>query len=447
MQANAVSFLDLLNGQRQYVVPRWQRRYCWGPNDIERLVEDLRTVAARPEKDLVHYGGTVLTFGRFGPFPVTQHRVIDGQQRLTTTSILLACIAEQLGPDGESNGWTARIIRETRLTNPGIPHDLTRKLRLQDRDDEEYRRGLAGKPKGSGAVTQAWKIARRLVRRCGDPGTLLDGIARLRVVHLTIDPGEDPQQIFESLNATGRPLTESEKVKNWLLIGLEEDLQRRIHRDCWLRIEKHLGAEYSSEPIDIFLRDFLRWKTGQSVGMNRTYEHFRRWAIRENREKERRALGDELTHAARLYGVLTGTARQLPHYLDKSCKREVRHLRHLGLDTHRPFSLRLLNDADKRRLGTGSLAKILKMLGIWTTRIWLADRRLNGMNTAAAPSSLTATGPNLARTLRDTGNPGCRSDRTRGSAFRTITPSARESEGARRTAGRQRKPARPCCTH
>ena len=123
MNSNPVDFLNLLNGQVQYVVPRWQRRYCWGHEDIERLVEDLLAVAAAGE-GATHYGGTLLTFPEPGPagMPVQVFRVVDGQQRLTTVSILLASIAAKLGPDGVCGAWTgspSQSIFDHRITNPG----------------------------------------------------------------------------------------------------------------------------------------------------------------------------------------------------------------------------------------------------------------------------------------------------------------------------------------
>ena len=95
MDTQHIAFLDLFNSQVQYVVPRWQRRYCWDKSDIERLVEDLLTVARAPAgSQAAHYGGTLLTFPESRAAGVVKiHRVVDGQQRLTTVSILLACIA------------------------------------------------------------------------------------------------------------------------------------------------------------------------------------------------------------------------------------------------------------------------------------------------------------------------------------------------------------------
>ena len=346
MQTAHVPFLDLLNGTVQYIVPRWQRRYRWGQADIQRLVADLLAVAAT-DSQTAHYGGALLTFPEPGPEGVVKRvRVVDGQQRLTTVSILLACIAERLGPDGECGDWTAQIIHDDRLTNPGKSDEKFRKLRLQQGDDEEYRRGLLdGEPKGSGAVTQAWKVIRRLVAR-NDVAQLLEGLGRFRVVSISLDPHEDPQQIFESINATGRPLAESEKVKNWLLMGQPEDEQRDLHDNYWLPIERLLGASHTTEPIDLFLRDVLRWRTGELRGKDQAYEGLRRWALRKKATSlvDRASICREFARLARLYGILTGSAG--PHR-DRRVELELRHLRALGIHVHRPLSLRLLDDASK----------------------------------------------------------------------------------------------------
>ena len=384
MDTLPIAFLELFNSQVQYVVPRWQRRYCWDQSDIERLVDDLLAVAQAPTGfQPAHYGGTLLTFPESrAAQPVTVRRVVDGQQRLTTVSILLACIAEVLGSNERCGVWTARTIRN-RLTNPDTLPARFRKLRLQDGDEEEYRSGLEGNLHGAGAVAQAWRIARRLVRR-SDIAQLLVGLERLRVVSIGLGEHDDPQQIFESLNATGRPLTESEKLKNWLLMGLPDAEQQELHDRHWKRIEASLDAEYSTDRIDTFLRDFLRWKTGELRGVRHVYEDLRRWAVRNGRAEDRPSLCSELADIAERYGILTGTGG--PHS-DKHVERELRHLRALGFDTHRPLTLRLLCEAAAAG-DTGwtnvTLAKAFVGIGTWLTRFWLSERPMAGMNKAFA---------------------------------------------------------------
>ena len=383
MYVHPIKLLELLNGQVQYVIPRWQRRYCWGQSDIERLVDDLMAVS-RAVPGAIHYGGTLLTFPEPGAAGVVSTiRVVDGQQRLTTVSILLSCIADELGPDGECEGWTRQFIREDRLTNHGKSPEKHRKLRLQGGDEEEYRLGLEGKPEGPGAVAQAWKIARRLVVRNGIAG-ILKGLDRLTVVSIGLHENEDPQQIFESLNATGRPLEECEKVKNWLLLGLPNAEQKHLHENHWLRIERLLGAMNSTEPVDLFLRDWIRWRTGETQGIKRVYEGIRRWAIRNDKNRDRPAICRELAGLAELYGMLTGTADPPKNAI---VARELRHLREMGLDVYRPFALRLLNDAygdAGGKLDDDALAGVLALIGTWTTRMWLANKPLAGMNKAMA---------------------------------------------------------------
>ena len=297
-------------------------------------------------------------------------------------SILLSCIAAELGPNDRSAGWSAEDI-EFRLKNPGKSDEKYRKLRLQDGDEDEYRRILEGCPSGAGAVTQAWRTARRLVAR-HDTAQMLTGLERLRVVSIGLGDKHDPQQIFESLNATGRPLTESEKVKNWLLMGLPDDQQQELHEGSWRQIERSLGAEHTTVPIDTFLRDLLRWRTGELHGIDRVYSGLRRWAVRQGHADDRPALCRDLARLAGLYGILTGTG--IPHE-EKDVERELQHLRAMRIHIHRPLTLRLLNDTSdsaKAEATDKKLADILDGVGTWITRLWLADRPTAGLNKAVA---------------------------------------------------------------
>ena len=120
---------------------------------------------------------------------------MDGQQRLTTVSLLLACIADSMG-DGDQHGeWTQQDIRDL-LRNPRQKQPAKRrKLRLQDGDEEEYVRILRNKPGGDGAVTTAWTVVCHLVNHYG-PDKLMAGLERFRVVSLGVGENDDPQQIY-----------------------------------------------------------------------------------------------------------------------------------------------------------------------------------------------------------------------------------------------------------
>ena len=385
MNAEEVGFLDLLDGKVQYRVPKWQRRYRWGQAEVTRLVEDLVAVS-EADSGRSHYGGSLITFSPPGAPPgvVSTQRVVDGQQRLTTVSLLLACMAKAMGDGDEYGEWTKADILDLLSNSNEEAPARRRKLRLQVGDEEEYASILRGEPNGDGAVTAAWRVARKLVGSHG-PGKLMEGLERFRVVSLGVGENDDPQQIFESLNATGLALTESEKVKNWLLMGLPDEKQQELYERFWLDIEEALDARSSSKPVDIFLRDFMRWRTGENRGIDQTYELFRRWSLREGRcdRAHREQLCRELAHLARHYGVLTGTAGPHPEPGIEFC---LRHLRAMGIDTHRPFTLRLLDELDPHEGPAVSTVEgavtLFRAVSVWITRLWLADQSGRGLNTA-----------------------------------------------------------------
>lgn len=231
MRAKETPFFALFNQNVQYLVPRWQRRYVWGETEIDRLIEDMLAIADAQNQARPHYGGTLITVRESSSSVMMVYRVVDGQQRLTTVSMLLACIADTLGADGVDGDLTPEDIRDDLLTNPTKPEDRRRKLRLQDGDEEEYRRIIEGDSPGSGEghVASAWRIVRKRVNS-ENVQSLIKGLHRLRVITIVLEDRDDAQQIFESLNATGKPLTEGQKVKNWLLMGLSEHVQNRAAR-------------------------------------------------------------------------------------------------------------------------------------------------------------------------------------------------------------------------
>ena len=376
MKAKQIPFLELFNQKVQYLVPRWQRRYRWDKPQIERLLEDLLAIATTGAGDRSHYGGTMITvLERRGV--VKKYRVVDGQQRMTTVSLLLACIAQRLGREGRCGELTGEGIRDDYLTNPRKRE--FRKLRLQDGDEEEYRRiikGDSGDESGGGKVVNAWRIINQLVNS-ENMCRFVEGLHRLRAITIALEGRDDPQQIFESLNATGELLTEGEKVKNWLLMGLSENVQNDVHDNQWLPLERDLGARQEPKRIDVFLRDLMRWRTGRLISERQAYDEFRRWAIREGQASpdQRPGLCKELAQLAALYGQLTGTAGKTTY--SPGVRRELRHLRAMGFHVHRPFTLRVMREATAgRELGQAAawLESTLATVSVWITRTWLAGR-------------------------------------------------------------------------
>ena len=381
MNVKLINFLDLFSKSVQYSVPKWQRRYSWNRSTIQQLIKDLEAISKLDKANARHFGGTLITYAEATPAGTAQiFHVVDGQQRLTTISILLACIAEKLAETGPTEQLSSEKITKFYLRNQLDP---LRKLSLQDGDDEEYRRIIEGGVKGEGKVTAAWKILRSEVNSVG-ADCLMKGLSRFKVISFTCEPYDDPQQIFESLNATGVPLTEGEKVKNWLLMGLDKKTQDQLYQDYWRKLEQSLDALHEPKRIDEFLRDFLRWKTGEVHGINLTYANLRRWWYKTEGSKDRSSLCKEFARLSGLYGKITGAN---DHHENVEIDRSLQYLRGLGLDIHRPFTLRLLDDATKPDATGASgteLIRVLKSLCTWLTRLWLVNKGMSGLNTESA---------------------------------------------------------------
>jgi len=376
-----IDFMKLFGTNVQYSVPKWQRRYSWDKSTIQQLAKDLVAIAKKKSADAMHFGGTLITYSESTPAGTSEiHNVVDGQQRLTTISILLICIAEKLKETNDKSGeWTSERITNVLLNNNLSPHE---KLQLQDGDNDEYRQILSGTPRGEGKVTVAWGELRKIVDDVG-PDLLLEGLRRFKVISFPCQSSDDPQQIFESLNATGVMLTEGEKTKNWLLMGLDKESQNKAYQEHWCRIEHCLDALSEPKRIDEFLRDLLRWKTGENIGIKHTYANLRRWWY-EHGDDDRTILSDDLRRLSVLYGKITGTYN-IPE-TDK-INHLLHHLRCVGIHVHRPFTLRVLSDA-MNPSETGAyedeVIRVLEALSIWLTRIWLAHKPTPGLNTEFA---------------------------------------------------------------
>lgn len=411
MKADSVAFLDILNQPCQYSIPLWQRRYSWGNREIEQLISDLELASKKAEVDpeYRHYCGAMITYSDSnGPGAIVKHhRVIDGQQRMTTVSLLLLCISQCMNEETRVEDWDPTSIKDNLLTNPGKPLNLFRKLQLRETDEKEYA-VLINNPehdvKTQGRIAYAYRQLKKHVQEKG-VFHLMNGLRHLWIVSVALQSHDDPQQVFQSLNTTGKPLTEGEKIKNWLLAGLSTFDQEKIYESSWRPLEIALGAfenalvavtdqKEATRNLDLFFREFLIWKTGKTIRRNDVYFEFREWAIRSRFDEDRPELGKHLLYCANIYGFIIGTYNWSSTVSSK-IESVVRRLRAQPIDVHRPLTLRILHDwLDKTlQLSDVEVAASLQLIETWFVRLWLSGRQSAGLNKGLAKlSGKTARG-------------------------------------------------------
>lgn len=281
MKAIDRPFTKIINGSTQFVIPVFQRDYRWSEAQCEQLWRDIMLIAS-DETDRGHFMGSLVyvsTGDTMAGF--TRWLLIDGQQRVTTLTLLLAALRDHIiesGWRGTEDSPTAARIDAYFLKNIQEEGSRRHKLVLRRHDQETLRAILDSTelPQNpSERIQENYEFFREQMANV-DPDTIYRGLDRLVVVDVTLDRGkDDPQLIFESLNSTGIDLSQSDLIRNFILMRLPEKQQTRLYETYWNKLEALFhGAEKS---FDAFLRDYLAFKkkANKQVRAEDIYQTFR----------------------------------------------------------------------------------------------------------------------------------------------------------------------------
>lgn len=287
MQSTNTTFGEFIGGAKQFIIPVFQRDYAWTADNWQQLWDDI--VRAGGIGSGGHFVGSIVHVPGTTVAARPTYLVIDGQQRLTTLSILGAALCHHLkenpAPHYDELPKVAEM-EERFLLNRHGEGSARYKLALRRADDETLRAVVDGKslddlagPKSS-RVADAYQYFRR---RLGDASTNLGqiyrGITQLRVVEISLNRDVDnPQVVFESMNATGVDLTPGDLVRNHLLIGLPEPEQTRLYHEYWSAVEtlfRQNDGTMNDNALNLFLRDYVALKHGMDREP-RTSEIYRR---------------------------------------------------------------------------------------------------------------------------------------------------------------------------
>jgi len=281
---NAVQrfFPKIINGASQFIIPVFQRDYSWAEENCRQLWKDLLAIAdAAPDRG--HFIGSVVyiqTGDSSAGF--TRWLLIDGQQRVTTLTLLLTALRDHIretGWQGSDDGPTVKRIDAYFLRNLQEEGEREIKLKLRRHDDATLQALINGEPDPetpSPRIRDNYDLFRELLEDA-DPEAVYRGLNRLLLVDVTLDRGiDDPQLIFESLNSTGVDLSPSDLIRNFILMRLPEKEQTRLYETYWSRIEELFRG--SERVFDNFIRDYLALRSHSTKleRSDRVYDAFRR---------------------------------------------------------------------------------------------------------------------------------------------------------------------------
>jgi uncharacterized protein with ParB-like and HNH nuclease domain/predicted transport protein len=264
MKALDRPFTKIINGTMQFVIPVFQRDYSWTESQCEQLWNDIIQVS-HDKTERGHFLGSVVyvaTGDTSAGF--TRWLLIDGQQRVTTLTLLLTALRDHILETqwiGDEDSPTPKRIDAYFLKNLQEEGAREHKLVLRRHDRETLQRILDGNdpPKESSErIRENYDFFREQLKTAS-PADVYRGIGRLIVVDVTLDRGtDDPQLIFESLNSTGVDLNQSDLIRNFILMRLPEKEQTRLYNSYWSKIETLFKG--SEKTFDAFVRDYLALK-------------------------------------------------------------------------------------------------------------------------------------------------------------------------------------------
>ena len=377
MQAQVHSISNVLSlTATSFFIPPFQRAYAWGKTEIERYFSDIKKILQykNEPKQLEHFFGTLVVKSEINGFD-NIYKIIDGQQRLTTTLIFLIALRDNLTTDNNE----INHINQTYLFTSNGNIKLTPVIK----DYENYQALVNKQITKPSIIKTAYDIFCNLIndyKKQFSEVILQDFIYAIKklnvaVIFLEEDPfkGEDPQIIFETLNSLGKPLTLSDLIRNYVLLNFPADKQTKIYETLWFpKIEQPLGDK-SSE----FFRDFLQYKTQKLlkvVSNNSTkeiYAEFKNYIA--TKYKDNTEFINDIISYAPLYKLVITEENKVGEIIKNAEIIEL--LRNIFWDikseAFKPFVLGMLFYYNNKKLSDNILIDSLK-----TIRTYLIRRRI-----------------------------------------------------------------------
>jgi uncharacterized protein with ParB-like and HNH nuclease domain/predicted transport protein len=381
MKASENKFLKFLQTDMQCLIPLYQRTYSWQESQCDELWTDIVN-AGTNEAIKSHFVGSLVYVqdGIYQASATPQLSVIDGQQRLTTTTLLLLALAASIDKRGgtlqlnEVESISAKKIRNLYICNPNEDVPLFYKLILTQSDKTTLLALVNGERVPDEFSKRVLENYEFFLERL-EQANLVDvykGLQKLMIVDISLDRGNDnPQLIFESLNSTGLKLSQADLIRNYILMDLPPDHQDKLYQGFWFPIEKRFGHSEYTKLFDRFMRDYLTLKLGRIPNIDTVYQEFKVFSLDVDI--------DSLVKDIDLYSQYFVNMA-----LDKEPKAELLtrfvNLNELKVDVVYPFLLDVYSDYAKEIINLETFKEILDILESYVFRRAICEIPTNALN-------------------------------------------------------------------
>ena len=371
MKGSETKLVAFMQGSdKRFVIPVYQRNYDWKTENCKQLFDDLKKVIKTHRKS--HFFGSIVSV--YNPDGENmEFQIIDGQQRLTTISLLLLAMYNLIknGIVAAEQGNLADKIYRTYLIDEWQDDDTRIKLKPVKNDQTAFGKLFDDETehvKDSNVTINYRYFYERIQRQELTMDELFEAIRRLEIISITLNQDDNPQLIFESLNSTGVALSEGDKIRNFILMGLPTKQQNSFYEKYWNKIEVCTGYEVSA-----FVRDYLSVKQQSTPSLNKIYFTFKAYVEDEALETE--GLLADLLAYAKLYEILlkgNTASGQL-----NAC---ITRLNRLESTVTRPFFLEVLRLFTEGKLSIDDTAAIFLITENYLFRRTMCELPTNALN-------------------------------------------------------------------
>ena len=369
-EAKMTGFME--GADKRYIIPVYQRKYDWKLENCRQLYDDLKKIVQN-KRDSHFFGSIVSSVVPNGS--KIEYHIIDGQQRLTTITLLLLAIRNLIAQKKISSdeGRLDEQINQRFLVSPWAKEDDQIKLRPVKSDREALAK-LFGEEEDYDPTSNLTLNYRffcdQILKEEIPVDDLYGAIGKLEIISITLDQGDNAQLIFESLNSTGLALTEGDKIRNYILMGQAPKDQSKLYDVYWTTIERCTGNDVSG-----FVRDYLSVKQQVTPTISNVYRIFKDYA--ENTRLPIETLLEDLRRYARLFEkLLTCKSGLKSQKLDDCLYRMAR----LEIVVTRPFLMEVLRLNQDNKLTVDDVLQIFLITENYLFRRNICEVPTNALN-------------------------------------------------------------------
>lgn len=363
-----------------FSIPVYQRDYNWQEKQCQRLFKDILQTGKNEKVSSYFLGSIVYIHDGIYGVGEKEFHVIDGQQRMTTLTLLFLAIYFKL--KGTILTKDADKIYNQYVVNPYSEKEI--KLKLLPPEENLYILNKISNNKFN--ELEAFQDRNMLKNYLffekelenlsfDDMKHLSNGIEKLIYIDIALEKGkDDPQKIFESLNSTGLDLSQGDLIRNYILMDLERGEQNRIYKEIWIPIENNCkvsdGSEITSFVSD-FIRDYLTLKTEKISSKPKVFETFKVYYEKENDEKL-----EDMKKYSEAYSYIIKPSLEK----DRDIQRELDYLKSLDKTVINTFLIGILKDYKDNILEKDELLNMLILLQSYLWRRYITEKPTNALN-------------------------------------------------------------------